>query len=99
VRSSGCWPSGSIEPPTTPAQIAWHCRRGVKELDLLLSGWLRSRFEHADPTEQRRFVHLLELPDPDLVRYLLGGEQAPTPELASAVQAVLQNALIMSRRP
>jgi succinate dehydrogenase flavin-adding protein (antitoxin of CptAB toxin-antitoxin module) len=71
----------------------------MKELDLLLSGWLGSRFEQADPSEQGRFLRLLELPDPDLVRYLLGGQQPPTPELASAVQAVLANSLIMSHRP
>jgi antitoxin CptB len=87
-----------LSPLQPKAQIAWRCRRGVQELDLLLSGWLGSRFEQADPNEQWRFLRLLELPDPDLVRYLLGGQQPP-PELASAVQAVLANALIMSHRP
>ena len=70
----------------------------MKELDLLLESWLRARFEQASTHEREAFIGLLELADPDLVRYLLGGERPPTPELASAVGAVLTHANIMSRR-
>jgi antitoxin CptB len=81
----------------TPAQIAWRCRRGMTELDLLLGGWLREQFERASPEEQAQFVNLLELSDQDLVRCLLRGARPHTPELASAAEAVLANAGIMSR--
>jgi len=69
----------------------------MKELDLLLEGWFRIQFERANPSERARFVRLLELPDPELVRYLLGGERPQSPELASAAAAVLANAGVMSR--
>ena len=69
----------------------------MKELDLLLGGWVRDRFDQADAAQRTEFEALLALPDPLLAGYLLAGVAAP-PELASAVQAVLTNARIMSRR-
>jgi succinate dehydrogenase flavin-adding protein (antitoxin of CptAB toxin-antitoxin module) len=69
----------------------------MKELDLLLAGWVRHRFDLAGAEERARFEALLALPDPDLVHYLLG-RQPPPAELVSAIDAVLTNAHIMSRR-
>jgi succinate dehydrogenase flavin-adding protein (antitoxin of CptAB toxin-antitoxin module) len=61
----------------------------MKELDLMLSGWVRARYAQADEQQRARFLSLLDLPDPDLVRYLLGGQRPPSPELTAAVDAVL----------
>jgi antitoxin CptB len=74
------------------SRLAWRCRRGTKELDLLLLGWLGRHFELATAEQRARFAALLELPDPDLARYLmaarhpleadLGGlEPSPAPGL------------------
>jgi antitoxin CptB len=59
--------------------MAWRCRRGMKELDLLLSGWLETQFERASEAQRGQFEALLELPDPQLARYLLGGERPEGP--------------------
>ena len=63
----------------------------------MLAGWVEQRFEFASGPERSQFLSLLELPDPDLVRYLLGGERPASPELAAAVAAVRASAGIMSR--
>jgi succinate dehydrogenase flavin-adding protein (antitoxin of CptAB toxin-antitoxin module) len=70
----------------------------MKELDVLLDAYARAHFVAASPAEQSHFLLLLESPDPDLVRYLLGGELPDEAELAGAVQAVLAHAGIMSFR-
>jgi antitoxin CptB len=77
--------------------MAWRCRRGMKELDLLLSGWLETQFERASDAQRGQFEALLELPDPQLARYLLGGERPEQAELAAVVDAVLTGTRIMSR--
>jgi succinate dehydrogenase flavin-adding protein (antitoxin of CptAB toxin-antitoxin module) len=69
----------------------------MKELDLMLAGWVSHRFELATGSERSQFLALLELPDPDLVRYLLGAERPTSPELAAAVDAVRSSAGVMSR--
>jgi antitoxin CptB len=76
--------------------MAWRCRRGMKELDLLLSGWLETQFERASDAQRGQFEALLELPDPQLARYLLGGERPEGAELAAVIDAVLTGKGIMS---
>ncbi len=55
------------------ARLRWRCRRGMKELDLLLAGWLEQRWPDADEDRRRSFQWLLEQPDPDLADWLIGG--------------------------
>ena len=64
-------------------QLAWRCRRGTKELDLLLLGWLEQHYPLAAPAQQACFAQLLELPDPELAAYLLGKVIPGNPALAA----------------
>jgi succinate dehydrogenase flavin-adding protein (antitoxin of CptAB toxin-antitoxin module) len=68
----------------------------MKELDLLLERWLRCEYERASPLLRERFTALLELPDPDLVAYLLGHGRPTSPDIAAAVHSVLSAGGIMS---
>ena len=76
-----------------PGRLAWRCRRGMKELDLILESWLRRRYASATPAERDSFERLLDLPDPDLAACLLG--QAPPPDPPSA--ALLAQLAVASR--
>ena len=76
--------------------MAWRCRRGMKELDLLLAGWLDTQFERASAAQRGQFEALLELPDPQLARYLLGGERPESAALAAMVESILARTGIMS---
>jgi len=62
-------------------RLLWRCRRGMKELDVLLERYVRSRLSGASSEERQVLARLLELPDPVLSDYLLGhaaGELHPT---------------------
>jgi antitoxin CptB len=80
------------EPPISETEsrsrLAWRCRRGTKELDLLLLGWLARSFESATVPERAAFAALLELPDPDLADCLLAGAQPADAALAATVAAI-----------
>lgn len=58
-------------------RLAWRCRRGMKELDLLLTRYLRERWPEADAAERSAFERLLEQPDPLLADYLFEREAPP----------------------
>jgi len=62
----------------------------MKELDFLLLRYLRDRHPQAASDERAAFVEFLELPDPDLVRYLIAGDVPTDPRLAGLCRAVLQ---------
>lgn len=69
------------------SRLRWQCRRGMRELDVLLSGWLDARFSDADEQEKAAFRSLLALSDPDLASYLLHGEP-PAEEFANVVRQI-----------
>jgi succinate dehydrogenase flavin-adding protein (antitoxin of CptAB toxin-antitoxin module) len=60
----------------------------MKELDVLLERYVRSRLPQASRDERDGLVRLLELPDPVLADYLLGHALADDPGLRGLVQAI-----------
>ena len=70
------------------AQLKWQCRRGMRELDMLLTKYLESDFPQADDVQKQAFRALLALPDPDLIAYLLGGQSPPDAAIANIVSQI-----------
>ena len=66
-------------------RLRWHCRRGMKELDVLLERFAEQALGGASGAELGAFAELLALPDPALARYLLDGEVPAAPHLAELV--------------
>jgi len=52
-------------------RLRWQCRRGTRELDLVLMGYLERRYATASSEEQNAFRMLLERPDPEIEHMLL----------------------------
>ena len=69
-------------------RLLWRCRRGMKELDVLLERYVRSRLPNASPEERQTLTWLLELPDPVLADYLFGHTPVSDPRLAHLVAAI-----------
>ena len=76
---------GGTAPPAVIAPLRWRCRRGMKELDVLLARFAQLVLPRASAAECRVFAELLALPDPLLAGYLLGGEPPAEPHLAQAI--------------
>ena len=78
-------------PATAPVDIGllrWRCRRGMKELDVLLERFAQQVLPQSSQAECRVYAELLALPDPLLAGYLLGGEPPAEPHLAQAVRRI-----------
>ena len=54
------------------SRLRWRCRRGMRELDVLLMAYLENRYATAPETEQAAFRELLSLQDPDIHALLTG---------------------------
>jgi antitoxin CptB len=67
------------------ARLRWRCRRGMRELDVLLQRYLDQRYAHAPRAEQQAFEALLELPDPELFAYVVRREQPSDPHSVNVV--------------
>jgi antitoxin CptB len=70
--------------------LEWRCRRGMKELDLLLVRYLRECHADASSEERAAFVQFLELPDPEIARYLVWGDVPQDPNQAALCRRILQ---------
>jgi antitoxin CptB len=68
-------------------RLRWCCRRGMKELDVLLSRYVEERYDAAPPAERAAFEALLEDQDPQIYAYFL--RQAPIPaHLAALIERI-----------
>ena len=73
--------------PVATRQLRWRCRRGMKELDVLLERYLDERLAQAGPAERHAFEALLEVQDPDLYGYCFGSLTPPA-ELAGVIARI-----------
>ncbi|MDW8479620.1 MAG: succinate dehydrogenase assembly factor 2 [Xanthomonadales bacterium] len=80
-----------MDPAVALARLRWRCRRGMRELDLMLSGWLEARWPSAPASLRAAFVRLLELEDARLWALLAGAESAD-PELRSLCEDIRRHA-------
>lgn len=71
------------------SRLRWRCRRGMKELDVVLEGYLASHYPNASPGDRSAFEMLLELPDPDLL-YQLTGRATPADDAQARVIEILR---------
>lgn len=68
------------------ARLRWRCRRGMRELDVLLQRYLDQRYSSASQEEQQAFEALLELPDPQLFAWVVKRQQPADPHLLDVIE-------------
>ena len=61
----------------------------MRELDDLLTHYLEEHYEAANADDKQAFAALLELPDPDLVGYLLNRQQPDSERIGNVVKHIL----------
>ncbi len=66
-------------------KLAWHSRRGMLELDLLLLPFVQEHLQQQDMADQLLYRQLLDHEDQDLFVWLVQREPAPTADLARIV--------------
>ncbi|MDD1650236.1 MAG: succinate dehydrogenase assembly factor 2, partial [Methylococcaceae bacterium] len=67
-------------------------RRGMRELDILLSGYLSTRYPRAACDEREWFHRLLETSDDTLWRYFYQDLTPEEPTLAALVETIRRTA-------
>ena len=71
------------------SKLRWQCRRGMRELDILLGGYLEQYYLQAEPAQKAAFRELLSLPDPQLAGYLLGNLKPLDGDMQRVVRRIL----------
>lgn len=76
------------DPARERARLHWQCRRGMRELDLLLQGFLDRAYDAAADAERAAFRRLLDYPDQLLLEYLLGSLVPSDREIGDVIHQI-----------
>ena len=71
----------------------WRCRRGMKELDVLLGRFAARALHRLDDAELDALERLLGQPDQDVHAWLVSEPRSPPPEMRRIVALVRSHAL------
>jgi len=72
------------------SRLRWRCRRGMRELDMLLLNYVESHYPAAPAAEQTAFCQLLTMPDPDILALLTGRMLADDEHLQHVIERLLE---------
>ncbi|MGD2111911.1 MAG: succinate dehydrogenase assembly factor 2 [Gammaproteobacteria bacterium] len=78
--------------PEKRNRLAWQCRRGMRELDELLLGFLNRRYPTLGETQCDCFARLLEYPDGVLLEWLMGRMVPTDRDVAHIVREIRHTA-------
>jgi antitoxin CptB len=73
-------------------RVQWRCRRGTRELDALLGGWLEAHRTSMDEVQFAAFDALLDRQDPELWDWLMGHAEPPRADWRSIVADIRERA-------
>lgn len=71
-------------------RLAWQCRRGLKEVDVVLNGWLDGFFEAAGAADQALFADLLAEQDADLFEWFTERSRPQDDAVADFIDRMLR---------
>jgi antitoxin CptB len=76
---------------TRKKRLLWRAsRRGVKEMDVLLGGFTQANLATLDETELRELEAIVELPDGELLGWIMGQSPVPAEHRSKTLEALLR---------
>jgi succinate dehydrogenase flavin-adding protein (antitoxin of CptAB toxin-antitoxin module) len=72
-------------------RIRWNCRRGLLELDLVLSAFVERHFDRLDARQVELFKALLDRPDNDLLDLVMGRAEPADPRCKPVLDLLRAN--------
>lgn len=72
------------------SRLRWHCRRGMRELDVLLTRYFEQAYPSASAEQQLAFEAVLDLQDPLILAYLTGAEIPDRQDIRDVIQQLTQ---------
>ena len=79
-------------PDARVKRLYWRCRRGTRELDALLGGWLQTHKASRDESLWAAFDTLLDQQDPQLWDWLTGHGEPPRDDWRAIVADIRSTA-------
>lgn len=72
------------------ARIRWSCRRGMRELDIILMPFFEHEYDRLSDEDKQGFIRLLAGDDPDLFHWLMAHSKPDDTQLQHIVWLIQQ---------
>ncbi len=70
------------------SSLLWRCRRGIREMDLLLQYFVDQRFDLLTNEQKAAFEQLLEESDLELMAWITGRADPPTEQIRNLIEII-----------
>lgn len=70
-------------------RLQWHCRRGLKELDVILGPFMDEHYRQLEPVDKALFMRLVDNEDMDLFNWFMRQAKPADPELERMIELIL----------
>lgn len=69
-------------------KLAWRCRRGTKELDILMQKFIDKYYQTAPSELQQAFEKMLDMQDPELYSLLIGQRESHDQSINKVIEYI-----------
>lgn len=70
-------------------RLQWRCRRGLKELDVIMGPFMDEHYRELTPDDKVLFVRLVDCEDMDLFNWFMRQDKPVDPELERMIDLIL----------
>ena len=70
------------------ARLLWRCRRGIKEMDIILQEFINVSYEQLNDEDKNAFSKLLDEQDLDILNWIMGKDKPANDRLANIINII-----------
>ena len=71
---------------TSSSRLLWRCRRGIREMDLLLQQFIETHYDNLSVEQKQTFDSLLDETDMDIMAWIMGKDTPESDEFTQIIQ-------------
>jgi len=73
------------------SRLLWRCRRGIREMDIVLQTFLDESFESLSDTDKSAFEKLLDEADLDILNWIMGKDEPECDGIKKIITLIRQS--------
>ena len=70
------------------ARLLWRCRRGIKEMDIILQEFINVSYDQLNDEDKNAFSKLLDEQDLDILNWIMGKDKPVNEQLANIINII-----------
>ena len=70
------------------ARLLWRCRRGIKEMDIILQEFINVSYDQLNDEDKNAFSKLLDEQDLDILNWIMGKDKPANDRLSNIINII-----------